>query len=56
MDRLSRNVAFFLTLKDSGVDFVCADMPDANTLTIDIFDVLAQHESELISSRTKTAL
>jgi DNA invertase Pin-like site-specific DNA recombinase len=56
LDRLSRNAAFIFTLKDSGVDFVCADMPDANTLTIGIFAVLAQHERELISSRTKAAL
>ncbi len=31
-------------------------MPDANTLTIGIFATLAQHERELISSRTKSAL
>ena len=31
LDRLSRNAAFIFTLKDSGVDFVCADMPDAYT-------------------------
>ncbi|GAB3715817.1 hypothetical protein GCM10027592_56550 [Spirosoma flavus] len=31
-------------------------MPDANTLTIGIFATLAQHERELISSRTKAAL
>jgi DNA invertase Pin-like site-specific DNA recombinase len=56
LDRLSRNAAFIFTLKDSGIDFTCADMPDANTLTIGIFAVLAQHERELISSRTKAAL
>jgi DNA invertase Pin-like site-specific DNA recombinase len=56
LDRLSRNAAFIFTLRDSGVEFVCADMPDANTLTIGIFAVLAQHERELISQRTKAAL
>ncbi|WP_421825724.1 recombinase family protein [Larkinella sp.] len=56
LDRLSRNAAFIFTLRDSGVNFLCVDMPDANTLTIGIFATLAQHERELISSRTKSAL
>lgn len=56
LDRLSRNAGFIFALKDSGVDFICADMPDANTLTIGIFAVMAQHERELISKRTKDAL
>ena len=38
------------------MDFLCCDIPDANTLTIGIFASLAQHERELISSRTKAAL
>ena len=53
LDRLSRNASFIFTLRDSGVNFQCVDMPDANTLTIGIFATLAQHERELISSRTK---
>jgi DNA invertase Pin-like site-specific DNA recombinase len=56
LDRLSRNASFIFTLRDSGVQFQCVDMPDANTLTIGIFATLAQHERELISSRTKAAL
>ncbi|GAB2561943.1 recombinase family protein [Spirosoma aerophilum] len=56
LDRLSRNAGFIFALKDSGVDFVCADMPHANTLTIGIFATLAQHERELIGERTKKAL
>lgn len=56
LDRLSRNAGFIFKLRDSHVNFLAVDMPDANTLTIGIFAVLAQHERELISSRTKAAL
>ncbi|MDJ0367485.1 recombinase family protein [Hymenobacter sp. H14-R3] len=56
LDRLSRNASFILALRDSGVDFVCCDIPDANTLTVGLFAVLAQHERETISKRTKDAL
>lgn len=56
LDRLSRNAAFLLTLKDAGVKFVCADMPDANNLTIGIMALIAQQEREAISRRTSEAL
>jgi len=56
LDRLSRNVSFIFMLKDSKVDFVACDIPDANTLTIGIFAVVAQHEREIISKRIKEAL
>lgn len=56
MDRLSRNAAFLLTLRDSGVKFIAADLPDANELTVGIMALVAQQEREAISQRTKDAL
>jgi DNA invertase Pin-like site-specific DNA recombinase len=56
LDRLSRNAGFIFALRDSGVNFVCCDMPDANTLTVGLFAVIAQHEREMISKRTIDAL
>jgi DNA invertase Pin-like site-specific DNA recombinase len=56
LDRLSRNAAFLLGLRDAGVSFVCADMPDANNLTIGVLAAVAEHEREAISARTRAAL
>jgi DNA invertase Pin-like site-specific DNA recombinase len=56
LDRLSRNVAFLLTSRDSGVKFVAADIPDANELTVGIMALVAQQEREAISRRTREAL
>jgi DNA invertase Pin-like site-specific DNA recombinase len=56
LDRLSRNVGFIFMLRDSKVDFQALDLPDANTLTIGIFAVVAQHEREIISKRIREAL
>lgn len=56
LDRLSRNAGFIFALRDSGVAFTCCDMPDANTLTVGLFAVIAQHEREMISKRTIEAL
>src|SRR5690349_19173851 len=36
LDRLSRNASFIFTLRDSKIDFVCTDMPEANSVTIGI--------------------
>lgn len=56
LDRLARNVAFIATLMESGVDFVAADMPEANKLTVHIIAAMAEYEREQISKRTKEAL
>ena len=56
LDRLSRNVAFLSALMDSGAEIVAADMPDANRLTLHIMAALAEHESKMISDRTKAAI
>ena len=56
LDRLSRNAAFLLTLRDSGVRFLAVDLPEANDLTVGIMALVAQQEREAISRRTKEAL
>lgn len=56
IDRLSRDAAFLLTLRKAGVDIIAADMPNAGTLEFGVRAVVAQHEREEISKRTKHAL
>jgi DNA invertase Pin-like site-specific DNA recombinase len=56
LDRLSRNAGFLMTLRDAGVDFIAADLPEANALTVGIMALVAQAEAEAIAARTKAAL
>jgi DNA invertase Pin-like site-specific DNA recombinase len=56
LDRLSRNLAFIATLMDSNVEFIAADNPHANRLTVHILAAVAEHERAAISERTKAAL
>ncbi len=56
LDRLSRDAHFLLGLEKAGVDFVAADMPHANRLTVGIMAMVADEERRMISRRTKDAL
>ena len=56
LDRLSRNVHFISGLMESGVDFVAADMPEANKVMLHMHAVMSEWERDAISARTKAAL
>ena len=56
LDRLSRNAHFLFGLQEAGVDFVAADTPHANRLTVGIMAIVADEERRMISARTKAAM
>ena len=56
LDRLSRDAHFLLGLEKADVDFVAADNPTANRLTVGILAMVAEEEGRQISIRTKAAL
>ena len=56
LDRLARNVAFVCRLMEAGVEFIAADLPTVNKLTIHILAAVAEEEARTTSARTKAAL
>ena len=56
LDRLARNVHFISGLMESGIDFVAADMPNADRFMLHIYAAMAEEEGRRISERTKAAL
>lgn len=56
LDRLARNLHFISGLMEAKIDFVAADMPSANRMTVQIMAVFAEEEARAISARTKAAL
>ena len=60
LDRLSRDISFIFNLHkeliNNSINLVIVDMPQINTLTLGIYATLAQHEREIISTRTKEGM
>lgn len=56
LDRLARDAHFLLGLEKAGVEFLAADMPYANRLTIGVMALVAEEEARATSARTKAAL
>lgn len=56
LDRLARSVSMIANLMDSGVEFVAADQPHANRLTIHLLASVAEYEAGMIATRTRAAL
>jgi DNA invertase Pin-like site-specific DNA recombinase len=56
LDRLTREVEFLFAIRNRGVKLRCIALPELNTLTLGIWGTIGQHERELISQRTKSAL
>ena len=56
LDRLARNVHFISGLLESNVQFVAADMPEADRTFLQMAAVFAEWEATKIRKRTKEAL
>lgn len=53
IDRLARNVAFVAMLIETGVDFVAADLPQANSFDKHVLAAFAENELKQMSDRRK---
>ncbi len=53
LDRLARDVQFISTLLNGKVQFVCADMPQADRTFLQMVSVFSEYEAKRISERTK---
>lgn len=56
LDRLARDVEFISTLLNGKVQFVCADMPQADRTFLQMVSVFSEYEASRISQRTIEAL
>lgn len=56
LDRLARSVAFVSSLMEGGIDFVAADMPQADRFMLHVYAAMAEEEARKISARTREAL
>jgi DNA invertase Pin-like site-specific DNA recombinase len=56
LDRLARDAHFLLGLEKAGLEFIAADMPHANLLTMGVMALVAEDEARVIAARTKAAL
>lgn len=56
LDRLARNVHFISGLMETGIDFIAADMPNADRFMLHVYAAMAEEEGRRISERTKAAL
>jgi DNA invertase Pin-like site-specific DNA recombinase len=56
LDRLSRNAAFLMSLRDSNIQFICCDFPSMDRLTCGVLALVAEREREMISLRVRQGL
>src|SRR5271157_4641249 len=56
LDRLARSTYLIACLQKANIEFICADNPTANKLTIHILAAVAENELQMIRARTKAGL